>query len=381
MGIRPQFDRPGGRIRSMKKYFIYIAILMIAGCVEPYNFKVKQDYQSMVIEAFLSDKSFNETLAYPSDGRYFSVKLTYSGDVANERPSPVAGAIVELADDQGSVWTYQESSQGLYLLADNDFKAVPGRDYRLTVTSGGDVYQSEWERLPTVETPPMAPVTFVETEKDVFVMEANEWVVRTKKGIEPIVSIPPNTSGQDIYYRWEFEPTWMWAAPLVARLSPTGVCWVRGHPWELNQYELQIDKVGGYTKPMFFMATVRNDKFFERFSLLVKQYSVRENYYYFGREMKERVGGVGINEVPPYNLKTNYTSANPDKQVFGYFSVVQEQARRWFFDRSDLSYTVVNTAKADCEVSYGGPPAPQCFNCLAYEDGIPTTQRPWWWED
>jgi hypothetical protein len=56
-----------------------------AGCVEPYEFVVHDDEQALV-EAFISDKSFSETLLYASDGRYFTVKLTNTGDVTNTRP-------------------------------------------------------------------------------------------------------------------------------------------------------------------------------------------------------------------------------------------------------------------------------------------------------
>jgi hypothetical protein len=362
----------------MKKLYIFFIFLLIFSCIEPYNFKIESPSRSLVVEALITDKSFLETVDYPSDGRYHTVKLRYTGDVVNERPTPASGASVQLHDDLGNQWAYSETTAGLYLLLDSEFKALPDRKYQLVITEQDDVYESQWEQLPTLTPAPMGEIGFTETEKDFFVMEANEWVVRTKKGIETYVTVPVNPTGESIYYRWEYEPTWVYAAPLAARTSPQGICWATSTTF-LIDYALQIDNVGGYNKPLFFIPTVRNVKLFEKFSLLVKQYSLSSENYYFWKEMQDRATGVGINEVPPFNLKSNYISKTEGKQVYGYFGVGREQAKRWYFTLKDLSYFVENTLRADCLVNYGGPPAPECFDCREYSDGNATNQRPVWW--
>jgi hypothetical protein len=363
----------------MSKIYFFFLFLLIFSCIEPYDFVIKDDSKSLVIEALISDMSFSETLTYPSDGRYFSVKLTYSGDVVNQRPEPVSSASITLHDDLGNQWMYSESSPGMYLLLDNEFKALSERKYKLIVKNQEDVYESQWEVLPATQAPPMGEIGFTETEKEFFVVEANENVLRTKKGIEPFVGIPENPIGEPLYYRWEYEAMWIYVAPLVSRSSPGGQCWAV-NPFYFNDYVLQEDNVGGYNKSLFFMETIRNIKLFEKFSLLVTQYSINSDYYFFWKEMKNRATGVGINEIPPYNLKSNYASSNPEKKVFGYFGVAQEQAKRWYFDLKQLSYRVENTLKADCLVVYGpGPPAPECTDCREYTDGIATNQRPVWW--
>jgi hypothetical protein len=364
---------------QMNKIYLFLLFLLIFSCIEPYDFVIRDSSRSLVIEALISDKSFSDTQGFPSDGRYFSVTLTYSGDVVNHRPEPVSLAAIILYDDLGSQWQYTETSPGMYLLLDNEFKALPERQYKLTVKDQEDIYESEWEALPQSATPPMGEIGFTETEKDFFVVESSENVLRTKKGIEPFVDVPVNETGEPLYYMWQYEPTWIYVAPLVARTSPGGVCWAKS-PFFLNEYALQEDNVGGYKKGLFFLETIRNIKLFEKFSLLVTQYSLDTDYYFFWKEMKDRATGVGINETPPYNLKSNYTSINPDKKVFGYFGVAQEQAKRWYFDLKQLSYNVENTLKADCLVVYGpGPPAPECTDCREYTDGVATNQRPSWW--
>ncbi|HTE31643.1 MAG TPA: hypothetical protein VK666_14775, partial [Chryseolinea sp.] len=50
------------------KYLIFF--LCVVSCIEPYDFVVHDDGHTLVVEAYITDKSFNETLTYPSDGRY-----------------------------------------------------------------------------------------------------------------------------------------------------------------------------------------------------------------------------------------------------------------------------------------------------------------------
>ena len=118
-----------------------------AGCVEPYEFAIKNNEPSLVIEAFVSDKSFNETVDYPSDGRYFTVKLTTTTDVTNVRPLPVKSAQVQLVTDRGEVWQYTESNDapGYYFLLSDEFKAEAGVAYKLSVKLRDEsAYESDW---------------------------------------------------------------------------------------------------------------------------------------------------------------------------------------------------------------------------------------------
>src|SRR5690242_2747999 len=78
-----------------------LLIVCMTACVEPYEFVVRDNFPSLVVEAFIADKSYSETLSYPSDGRYFSVKLSRTGDVTNLRPVPVTGATVEVLSSSG----------------------------------------------------------------------------------------------------------------------------------------------------------------------------------------------------------------------------------------------------------------------------------------
>ena len=141
----------------MKKVLFFLFILF--GCVEPFEFTRNNLNPQLVVEAYVSDMSYNESLLAPSDGRYFIVKLKFSQPIdkrIKERITPFAD--VKIIDDLGAEWQYYEDTRnwGTYVLPDKDFKACSDRMYKLQITthdeliSGGEVvYESTWESVPT----------------------------------------------------------------------------------------------------------------------------------------------------------------------------------------------------------------------------------------
>jgi len=365
-------------LKNLKSFFLFV---LIVGCVEPYEFVVHDKEPSLVVEAYISDRSFNETLSYPSDGRYFTVKLMETGDVTNSRPVPVRGGVVTLHSSLGEVWNYTEEGKGVYKLPDPDFKAEAGIAYKLRILLPDEnIFESGWEALPEAVVPPMGEIGFAETERPMYVMESGKWVLRTFQGITANIQVAENNVGETIYYRWTFSPMWIYRAPLTSVIDPGHVCWATDINY-INTFGLQIDRSGGYLKDLFFLRTVRNERIFEKFSVLVTQHALTEPYYNFWKEMKDQNEGSSLIDTPPFNLKTNFSSPTGGKKVSGYFGVTSEQATRWYFDRKDLSYEVTNTLKADCLVYYGpGPPAPECTDCREYSFGTATTAKPSWWQ-
>lgn len=367
--------------RNVKYFFLF---LLIVSCIEPYEFVIPDDSRALVVEAFISDKSFSETKSYPSDGRYFSATLSYTGDVTNVRPEMISGASVLLTNDLGEQWDYTESATqpGTYYLINDDFRALKGVKYKLKVVPPNDYgYESEWEELPAVETPAMGGVGFAETEVQRYIIESGKSVLKSVKGVTTNIMLPANTTNDKIFYRWEFMPLWIYIAPLTSSSSPGYKCWATDRNY-ISDYVLQPDVAGNYRRDLFFMETIRNERLFEDFSVLVLQYALDEEYYSFWNEMQQQVLGGALFDMPPYNLRSNFQAIEGDRNVSGYFGVVQEQAKRWYFNKGDLSYNVENTLKADCLVVYGpGGPAEECLDCRFYSFGTTTTTKPAWWRE
>ena len=362
----------------LKRLQGFLLFLFVAGCVEPFHFVIENNEPTVVIEAYVSDKSFNETVGYPSDGRYFTVKLTATTDVINVRPVPIRYAYVQLLSDKGGVWDYTESAEqpGAYLLLNNDFKAEFGVAYKISVNlPDQSIYESDWESLPTTTVAPIGQISFREEDIQKYVVISREQVLQTVKGMWAKIDIPENTAIEPLRYRWTYMSHWIYVAPFSSR----DTCWVT-NPLTIQNYALQLHRNGHYSKDLFFLETVRNERIYVKYSALVVQHAMTEDYYSFWKEMQEQNEGGAILDRPPFNLRTNFHSVAGEKIVSGYFGVVQEQARRWYFDKSELSYRVENTLRKDCSVPFLDV-APECFGCHQYSFGVVTSGKPAWWEN
>jgi hypothetical protein len=365
----------------MSRSLIFIILLSLTSdCIEPYNFRIKNNNPTLVIEAHISNVSFEDAKNYPSDGRYFSTKLAYTSDVINIHDAPVSDAAVILYDDLDNSWLYDESptGSGYYYLYDGHFKVDVNRSYKLQIhLSNGSIYESDFEKTNNTFAPEMGAIDFKETTKLTYEIEIGEKVINAKNGIDVGISIPINEQKKTLYYRWDFEPTWIFTAPFGSIARPDYHCWVSSK-YYIKDYALLEDNVGGFRKGLFFMETTRNDRIYEEISILITQYSMTEAYYNFWNEMMEQSQKGGLFDAPPYNLSTNFHCVNCDSKVSGYFGVVEEQATRWYFKKSDLSYQVENTLRADCSVPFQDP-GPECFSCLAYPFGNSINVKPEWW--
>ena len=364
----------------MKVIPVIFLVFFMCGCTELYDFMVENDKPSLVIESQISNVSFSESKDYPSDGRYFTVRLRYTSNVAAVRDVGVESAEVNLIDDQGNNWYYTPSysTPGLYTLFDDNFHAEKGVKYKLKVTlQNEEKYESSWEEMPEDYSAPIGNISFNETSVQKYVYQAGERVYKNIKGIDVVINLPKNNLDHPLYYIWKFKPTWTYRSPLNSIFDENYECWITSD-YYLSDYAFQKDFVGSYKKSLFFVETEHNDRIFGEFTTLVTQYSVSEEYYSFWRDLVEQGERGGLFDPPPFNLKTNFVSSDPEKQVYGYFGVAEEQARRWWFSTWDLSYLVKNRWKDDCTQMRLVQP-PKCNNCLLYMGGVSTNVKPSWW--
>lgn len=269
--------------RTVQFIFLYLFLL---GCIEPYNFLVEDKKSTLVVEGFISDKSFNETLLYPSDGRYFSIKLSYTSNVTNVWGETIDDAIVQLIDNNGEQISYGSDGKGIYTIRNLEFKAEQGKEYKLQIViSEDDIYESSWQSLPSSEPNPVGNIGFNEVEKQVYKYESSEQVVKTVKGINTYVELSEHHNTK--FYKWKFTPQWIYVAPFATSTSPEKKCWAV-NPLYLSDYALLVDNKGGYKNNLFFIESIRNERIFEDFSVLIQQYELPENYYYFLKEMQDR---------------------------------------------------------------------------------------------
>jgi hypothetical protein len=367
-----------------KDYFLLLTLVFINGCIEPYKFRIENNEPHLVVEGFISNVSYHKTLDYPSNGRYFSIKLGYTSDVINTYGEAVTNAIVTLQNDLGNEWNYTEvnnDEEVLYYLLEEDFKISPDRKYKLYITlQNEEVYESDWVSMPTLETETdeMGEIGFQEIEKEKYVYIAGEEEIRSVKGFNSTIHLPKNTSGEKRYYKWTYDPIWIFPTPISG--FPGGappLCWAV-NKYFLTDYDLQEDILGDYKKDLFFLETIGNEKIYVKLSVLITQQLLNKDYFLYCKELQENASTGTLFDKLPYNLQGNIHPVNNNKNVSGYFAAVSEQASRWYFDKKELSYNVVNDLAENC-IKYGNPPAPECYNCLNYSRGQAQSEPPAWW--
>ena len=359
--------------------FIFCFVLLF-GCIEPFYFELEEDSPPLVIQSYVSDVSYDESLLYPSDGRFFTTTLRYGQNLFGKGIN-VSGAEVLLHSDKGEFWSYSENRPGEYLLTDPQFAAIKGNKYKLEITlPTSEKYESTWEEIYSGEHA-MGDLGFVETTVFNNRFDRGEEILQEISGVELTVEVPNNTTSNKRFYMWEYESAWIFIAGRLDFEDPLYDCFVRSTSY-LQGFDLTEDNSGGYTENLAFVRVEANERVLYDMSILVKQFIISQEYYNFLIELGKQTESNNIFATPPFNLKTNYKGINTDYPVFGYFSVRDEEAKRMYFSVDDLSYVVDTTILIQNCRTAEPPYAPDdpCDNCLNYSyGGEASLDTPRWW--
>ena len=353
---------------------------MTLSCIEPFSFDIENSSQPLVIESYISNVSYIESIEQPSVGYFFTTKLHYGQDIYG-KGEKANGAIINLIEEGGGSWQYTEWESGEYRLFDTQFKASGSSRYKLEITlANNDRFESDWESL-TAADHSVENLTFIETERFETRLSNGEKIIYEVKGIKLQVVVPKKSTSDKRYYMWQYKPTWIYEAGRLDSTSELFKCWVTGNSY-LSQYHIGEDNSGGYKKNLVFIKTEPNERVLRKISILVKQFVITKEYFSFLEELMGQGESSNILATPPYNLKSNFRAINNDYPVFGYFSVRNEAAGRMFFSVDDLLYYVdKDVIKNNCLTARGpyGPDDP-CDNCLNYRlGGTPSITPPEYW--
>lgn len=357
----------------------WVLLLLLFSCIEPYEFKISDTSPSLVVEGYISDASYDETILYPSNGKFFNVKLSYTSDVSNIKNEMVTGASVSLISKRGGEWKYTEIDPGVYGLINECFKAEDGQWYKIRVSlPSGAMVESDWSSLPDEGIDEMGNLSFEEVTEDVYKVVDGKRQIVNVDGIDINIYLSDNMNKPDpIYYQWTFEPSWIFQASLPPLINKE--CWISNSSY-LSGNVLHKDVVGGYGHKLFFMETLDNERLLWQFSLLVRQFQLDKNYYEYLSEVKDQTD-ESLVDRPPYNVRTNLIDTAEQIKVVGYFAVVREKAIRWYINQRDLSYGIENKRKEFCLDPLNAlERGPECQDCLAYGEGTSSLKIPIWWK-
>ncbi|UUC45746.1 DUF4249 domain-containing protein [Flavobacterium cerinum] len=317
------------------KFLTRLTLLLLIGvsltnCTDPYKMQTDTFEDALVVEATITDVLQKQT-----------VKLSRTYRFEDFGPVTEENADVSIIDSDGNQYDFIE--QNNVYTSVNEFKAVPGKQYQLTIiTSDGKKYTSTQEILPTA-----SPI------QDVV---ANVETVNNVRGVE-IRAKSYDPSGNSQYYRFEYEETYKVIAPkwvsveaklsgpnpmqpiitMQPRTTEARVCYSTDKSTEIllvNTNEGPEDRVDF---PVRFLSR-QNYSISHRYSILVRQYVQNAHAYNYYKALK-RMSGSGniLSPNQPGFLNGNIKSVNnPTEKVIGYFDVSTVSTKRIFFNYTDL---------------------------------------------
>lgn len=320
----------------MKIFNIYIIILMfigITGCLEPFNPNIPDSQNEfLIVDGLITDQS----------GPY-TVKIFKSSSF-NDENEPVSGAQVSIEEQEGITEFLTETAAGSY--ETHDLQGITGHSYRLNINYEEQQYQSTWE---TVYASPAMDSIYFGYEIRGTTDQENDL-----EGLQFLVDNHGPENGTR-YFRYEWTETWQlgvfWRSTedyigndmTVPTSNPRYRCWKT-----VNSTGINIGTTDNLTEnilsghPLLF-APKNEERFTERYSLLVKQYALQEDEYRFWKNLKESNQELGsLFDKQPANVQGNISSVtNSGDVALGYFSASGSQEQRIFLDISDIPSSLI----------------------------------------
>lgn len=324
---------------NRKILFVILFLLLLQSCIEPFMPKTVKYDSSIFVEALVTD----EAGVLPEVRISKTIPLTNSEEnTIPQEPGPVNNAEVLLQCNDGSEYTFDSpesfAQKSIYTLSDPNFRAEPGKSYKIVIYLDGEILESNFQTL--VESPPIDSLGYtVKTKK---LEEDGE----TAQGYQFLVSNHNDKPGPS-YYRWIPDATYTYMVPYISTYR-----WSAGQqkllPYtsdgarECWKYKIingiHVASTEGLSENLIIGAPLNfesqyGDELSELYSLHVKQLLISEESYNFWNEINKMVyESGGLFERQPFKIMGNITcTSNLDFSVIGIFEVAGVTEYREFF--------------------------------------------------
>ncbi len=306
-------------IKNVKIYLL-LAGLIILGCKEPYNPVVTTTNSNLLVVEGLINAGADSTI----------INLSRTVIIANKTTAnPEPGAVVTVESDANETFSLKEEKKGIYSAPPLGLNA--SKKYRLRIkTSNGSTYLSDYVEVK------LSPV--IENVGYDVLADGVRLHVSTK-----------DINNKSIYYRWEYQETWIFYAKYDSFLYWNGTslayrdrtnnniyqCWGNEKSSKIllgSSAKLAQDVI--YQLPINLIPST-SEKLGERYSILVKQYVLTKDAYEFWQNLKKNTESLGsIFDAQPSQLASNIHNVNDATEpVIGYISVGSMQQQRIYLTK------------------------------------------------
>lgn len=321
--------------KSTNRIFLFLLLcLLISSCTEQYALQTNTFENALVIEATITNELKKQ-----------QIKITRTYRLEEEDPTIESGATVTVTDNEDNKYLF-ELKDSVYV-SQTEFQAVPGRKYRLDITTDeGKSYYSTPQTLTTVN--------------EIQSIDATVETRNGDRGVEINVnSFDP--TGTSKYYRYEYEETYKIISPMwddeMTRLTPLPLAPGETHQGILVLPRTKETKTCYTTKKEDYIILTSTNNLTEdrvkfpirfisnqnyiithRYSILVRQYIQTIEAYTYYKTLKEISGNESIlsQNQPGFFYGNIKSSDNPNEKVIGFFEVSSVSSKRIFFNYADL---------------------------------------------
>jgi hypothetical protein len=347
----------------MKKFISLILIL--SSCVYPFDLSEDVPEKLLVVEGYISNKEKDS-----------EIRLSYSNKFKTRMFEMISDAQVIVLENNSIAHTFVENEPGIYLPSDTLFVANSNSVYKMQLVIDNKTYESsevrikrsaEIERLDfrttdkyiagddiqyraleilvtNYEDPDVSKYhrysvdeTWLVTSRDTFNQRFRPIFIYDKAGI--IVDVSWNVESN-------IQSTYCWASSSVKIFQPTST---------EGLIRNQLVRV-----PVFG-TSIQNIKLLYKYSVLVKQYSIPQETYYFLSMMNQ----FSENDVSLYDTQPGYVDGNirclndGKEKVIGVFYASDVVEKRIFIRINDLNPTdraIVKNSELVCPLEFVSVP-------------------------
>jgi hypothetical protein len=303
-------------MNCVRPAIIFLFLLILAGCITSYTPGKIEDEQALVVEGLITDQP-----------GVYTVEIALSTPLwSNGIKVALTGCTVWITDDNNGRFDLTEGVKfGTYLTDPATFRGEAGRVYTLHIITNDRLGNLYYESYPTkmIAVPPVDSIYY---EKRTY----NQAGFGTVEGCQIFLNTH-DPAGECRFYRWEYNETWEFSLPSdYMVLNKT--CWRSENSSRVlikSSSSLENEKIS-----RFPLLAISNpvDRLSVKYSLLVNQFSLNEDEFYYWdkiKNMTEETGG--LYDVIPASISSNvYCPDNITRKVLGYFSVSAVKSKRIF---------------------------------------------------
>ena len=306
-------------MKPIMKFILFPVLLVLNGCIVQFIPETTGDQELLVVKGLITDQPGINTIKLSKSLPLGEIKET----------KPLKGCSVLIIDDSGVAYRLTETAPGTYITDSTLFRGKIGSKYTLRINTNNNFTTiNSYESIP-MEMKPVPPIDSIYYEKKI--VRYND-IGQADEGCQIYLNTQDPTNSCQ-FYKWNYSETWEFRIPY---LVPNRICWITNNSGTIyikNTSILAEDKISRY--PLNFISN-ETDRLNVKYSILVNQYSLNEDEYFYWEKLQNISKEVGsLYDITPAYIPSNISCTDdPNIQVLGYFSVSARSSKRIFIKDS-----------------------------------------------